>query len=161
MRIGQTLSCGWMACCCLSLRHQMIIILCVFCLLSVSYWFLWSCGLSHTEQELSCLLGRFQAWSPVSICTSLEASLVAQMVKESACNAGDPESVFLPGEFHGQRSLAGYSPWGRKEWDTTQWISFHFRRLLGKCLFLGYTFWSNFVHTMNGPKCLEIKINIF
>ena len=21
-------------------------------------------------------------------------------------------SVFLPGEFHGQRSLAGYSPWG-------------------------------------------------
>ena len=25
--------------------------------------------------------------------------------------------VFLPGEFHGQRSLAGYSPWGRKESD--------------------------------------------
>ena len=28
--------------------------------------------------------------------------------------------VFLPGEFHGQRSLAGYSPWGREEWDTTE-----------------------------------------
>ena len=27
--------------------------------------------------------------------------------------------VFLPGEFHGQRSLAGYSPWGLKELDTT------------------------------------------
>ena len=25
---------------------------------------------------------------------------------------------FLPGKFHGQRSLAGYSPWGRKESDT-------------------------------------------
>ena len=25
-----------------------------------------------------------------------------------------------PGEFHGQRSLAGYSPWGRKESDTTE-----------------------------------------
>ena len=25
-----------------------------------------------------------------------------------------------PGEFHGQRSLAGYSPWGRKELDTTE-----------------------------------------
>ena len=24
-------------------------------------------------------------------------------------------SVFLPGEFHGQRSRAGYSPWGHKE----------------------------------------------
>ena len=28
--------------------------------------------------------------------------------------------VFLPGEFHGQRSLAGYSPWGRKESDKTE-----------------------------------------
>ena len=52
-------------------------------------------------------------------------------VKESACNAGDPGSVpglerfswrrkwqptpvFLPGKFHGQRSLAGYRPWGHK-----------------------------------------------
>ena len=26
----------------------------------------------------------------------------------------------LPGESHGQRSLAGYSPWGRKESDTTE-----------------------------------------
>jgi len=28
--------------------------------------------------------------------------------------------VFLPGESHGQRSLGGYSPWGRKESDTTE-----------------------------------------
>ena len=28
--------------------------------------------------------------------------------------------VFLPGESHGQRSLAGYSPWGRKESDMTE-----------------------------------------
>ena len=28
--------------------------------------------------------------------------------------------VFLTGEFHGQRSLVGYSPWGRKELDTTE-----------------------------------------
>ena len=31
-----------------------------------------------------------------------------------------PLPVFLPGEFHGQRSLAGYSPWGRKELDMTE-----------------------------------------
>ena len=54
--------------------------------------------------------------------------------KESACNAGDtglipgsgrspwrrkwpPTPVFLPGEFHGQRSMASYSPWGHKESD--------------------------------------------
>ena len=54
--------------------------------------------------------------------------------KESACNAGDlgltpglgrfpwrrkwqPTPVFLPGESHGQRSLAGYTPWACKESD--------------------------------------------
>ena len=31
-----------------------------------------------------------------------------------------PTPVFLPGEFHGQRSLEGYSPWGHKESDTTE-----------------------------------------
>ena len=31
-----------------------------------------------------------------------------------------PTPVFLPGKFHGQRSLAGYSPWGRKESDMTE-----------------------------------------
>ena len=29
-----------------------------------------------------------------------------------------PTPVFLPGESHGQRRLAGYSPWGCKELDT-------------------------------------------
>ena len=57
--------------------------------------------------------------------------------KESACSVGFsgsiPESgkipwsrewlptpVFLPGEFHGQRSLVGYSLWGCKELDITE-----------------------------------------
>ena len=31
-----------------------------------------------------------------------------------------PTPVFWPGEFHGQRSLAGYSPWGCKELDMTE-----------------------------------------
>ena len=31
----------------------------------------------------------------------------------------DPLDVFLPGKSHGQRSLAGYSPWGHKELDLT------------------------------------------
>ena len=34
-----------------------------------------------------------------------------------------PTPVLLPGEFHGQRSLAGYSPWGHKEWDTTDQLT--------------------------------------
>ena len=31
-----------------------------------------------------------------------------------------PTPVFLPGKSYGQRSLEGYSPWGRKELDTTE-----------------------------------------
>ena len=31
-----------------------------------------------------------------------------------------PTPVFLPGEFHGQRSLQGYNPWGHKVLDTTE-----------------------------------------
>ena len=31
-----------------------------------------------------------------------------------------PTPVFLPRKSHAQRSLAGYSPWGRKESDTTE-----------------------------------------
>ena len=32
--------------------------------------------------------------------------------------------VFSPGEFHGQRSLVGYNPWGHKESDTTERLHF-------------------------------------
>ena len=34
-----------------------------------------------------------------------------------------PTPVFLPTTFHGQRSLAGYSPWGYKELDMTKRLS--------------------------------------
>ena len=34
--------------------------------------------------------------------------------------------VFLPGEFHGQRSLLGYSLWGHKELDTTERLTLSF-----------------------------------
>ena len=67
-------------------------------------------------------------------------SLVAQISKESACNAGDlasipglgrssggghgnPVQYFCLENPHGQRSLVGCSTWGRKEWDPTEWLS--------------------------------------
>ena len=67
------------------------------------------------------------------------AQLAVLVVKNLPANAGDvrlgfdpwvgkipwrrawqPTSVFLPGESHGQRSLAGYSPRGRTESDTIE-----------------------------------------
>ena len=37
-----------------------------------------------------------------------------------------PTPVLLPEKFHGRRSLAGCSPWGREESDTTERLPFHF-----------------------------------
>ena len=66
------------------------------------------------------------------------------MVKNLPVNAGDPGSmsglgrfpwrrkgqptpVFFPGESHGQRNLAGSSPWGCKESEMTERLSMHAR----------------------------------
>ena len=68
------------------------------------------------------------------------ASQVALVVKNLPANSGDTRDanfdpwvgktpgegkwqstpVFLPGKFQGQRSLAGYSPWGCEETDMTE-----------------------------------------
>ena len=37
-----------------------------------------------------------------------------------------PTSVLLPGKFHRWRTLVGYSSWGCKELDMTEWLHFHF-----------------------------------
>ena len=40
--------------------------------------------------------------------------------------------VFLPGEFYGQRSPAGYSPQGHKESDMTEWLTLSLQVPLGQ-----------------------------
>ena len=52
-----------------------------------------------------------------------------------------PTPVFLPGEFHGQRSLAGYCPWGCKELDTTEQLILSLSKHKLK-MFLSYREWS-------------------
>ena len=60
---------------------------------------------------------------------------------------GLPTPIFLPRESHRQRSLAGYSPWGPKKWDTTeQHFHFHIVTLVLFCV-VGF---SNFELYING-----------
>ena len=75
------------------------------------------------------------------------ASVVAQKVKnlpamqetwDQSLDREDPlkkgmatTPVFLPGEFHGQRSLVGYSPCGCKELDTTEQLTHKSTLLVG------------------------------
>ena len=108
---------------------------------------------SPTSSGMNCL-GAFVMLSPLpgilshghllpqfnQILVDLWASLVDQTVKNlpamletwvRSLGWGDllekeqlPTVVFWPGEFHGQRSLEGYSPWGLKQSNTTIFISF-------------------------------------
>ena len=102
-----------------------------------------------------CGITKNQTW--LSDWTELNTSLVAQMVKNpSACNEGDlgsiPELGRSPGGEHGNplqysclenphgwRSLVGYSPWGHKEPDLTEWLSVHIYSWLYSSLQIKYT----------------------
>ena len=104
-----------------------------------------SCLISPVLQAVSCTAGDPLLTEPPGNYTyglfiSKRASQVALVVKESSCQhrrckrhgfnpwfrkiswrrAWQPSPVSLPGESHGQKSLTGYSPWGRTESDTTE-----------------------------------------
>ena len=59
-------------------------------------------------------------------------------------------SSILSWKIHGWRSLVGYSPWGRNESDTTEWLHFHFHFQI-------------FVKTDSGSKymtsCLSLELD--
>ena len=62
-------------------------------------------GVSGKESACQCMRlkrHRFRPW----------------VVKIPCSRKWQPAPVFLPGKSHGQRSLAGYSPWGCKELNT-------------------------------------------
>ena len=68
-------------------------------------WLLW--GLGDKESACQCRRCGLNLWSRKIAWTRKSQSTL----------------VFLTGESHGQRSLVCYSPWGRKESDTAQWLN--------------------------------------
>ena len=100
---------------------------------------------SFTSEQPKKLMVVLPTWTSFVSCLSMRPSItqVVLVVKNLLANAGGiemwvwsldqedplathsrrkwlPTPVFLPGESHRQRSLVGYSPWGRKEWETTE-----------------------------------------
>ena len=84
------------------------------CLLSHNIMSLW--GLPHklSGKESACNTG-----------DSGDADLTPGLGRSPGGGHGNPLQYSFPGESHGQRSLAGYSPEGRKESDTTERLSTH------------------------------------
>ena len=65
---------------------------------------------------------------------------------------------FLSGKFHGQRSLAGYTPQGCKELDTTEWLTLYY--------WLIFTTGSQYLHILLHPDsvlghCVFLGIDLF
>ena len=82
--------------------------------------------------------------------------------------AWQPTPVFLPGEFHGQRNLVGYSPWGHKELDTTEQLT----HIIFHCVHIFFSQsiihqWMNFFHilaTVNNAAmnvCTHISLKLY
>ena len=64
---------------------------------------------------------------------SMQETWVQSLGQEDPLKKGTATTpALLPGKSHGQRSLIGYSPWGRKESDTTEQLHFTGIRQLGK-----------------------------
>ena len=104
----------------------------VYCILHFCYYYINSIS-DHQALDPG-------GWGPLSLS---RASQVVLEIEEPPCKssrrkrcefdhwvgkilwrrAWQPTPVFLPGDFHGQRSLVGYSPWSHKEPDTTEQLS--------------------------------------
>ena len=65
-----------------------------------------------------------------------------------------PTPVLLPGKSHGQRSLAGCSPWGHKESDMTEQLHFHFQCLQVSSMLEYVSEFFSFLRLNNIPLCV-------
>ena len=66
-----------------------------------------------------------------------------------------PTPAFLPGKFHGQRSLVCYSPWGHKELDMAMWLSTQVLNFF-KWIYRFYLIYPNISNIQVVPYCLII-----
>ena len=56
----------------------------------------------------------------VCVCVCVYIYIFSPGVTKISWRRMATHSSIVPGDPHGQRNLAGYSPWSRKEWDTTE-----------------------------------------
>ena len=69
---------------------------------------------------MACTRGTGVKVPPANAGDTGDAGLIPGSGRSPGAGAWQPTLVFLPGESHGQRGLAGYSPWGHKEVDKTE-----------------------------------------
>ena len=92
------------------LRTHRLVCVCMCMCVCIYIYIYWlrplPSGTSGKESACACKRSRFDPW----------VGKMEEMVTHSSIS---------PGESHGQRRLAGYSPQGCQESDTTEWLSTH------------------------------------
>ena len=78
--------------------------------------------------------------------TSIFLFLIKQIQNIFVSSLWQPNPVLLPGKSRGWVKLAGCSPWGHKELDTTEPLQFHFLYLIVFCVFFVFFFYFAFFH---------------
>ena len=97
----------------------------------LKYWS-FSFSISPSNEHPGLISFRMDWWDLLGVQGTLKSLLQHHSSKASIlwCSAffqrrqWHPTPVLLPGKSHGWRSLVGYSPWGRKESDTTERLHF-------------------------------------
>ena len=130
------------------------------------FFFFWDLlGVNHFLKSLLNMLGFPGGSDGKSICLQCRRSGFNPWVGKTPWRRKwQPTSVLLPGKFHGQRSLVGYSPRGCKELDMTEQLHFFFF-LLNMLLLLYYflvfwpwSTWDLISPTRNQTRTLEGKV---
>ena len=86
----------------------------------------------------------------------MQETLVQSLGQEDPLEKGQPTPVFLPGESHGERSLVGYSPWGRTELDTNEWLT-HTHRADVRLRLINPHYWGNAIpNSTRYPMIYEV-----
>ena len=103
-------------------------------------WRSWFCAFLSLHDLVS-FAGGASGKEPVCQCTRCKRHGLDPWVgKIPRRRSWQPTPVFLPGESHGlthgQGSLVGYSPWGRKELDTTEQLHWWFGVTTSKLYFI-------------------------
>ena len=118
--------------CYITCKCQLTLSICLFAFLFIEWWqvqVLFCTGHNQKKRQ------EIQKRGSQGICTSLMAQMVENLPAVHIPEL-DPwvweiswrrewqlTPLFLPGEFHRQRSLAGYSPWGQRELNKTEQIT--------------------------------------
>ena len=75
-----------------------------------------------------------------------------------------PTPVFLPRKSHGQRCLTGYSPWGCKDSDMTEWLIMHTYKCVYVCAWIQlyiYIYANAYTYIYHTYTCTCILIYIY